>query len=93
MAPWNSPAASKNAGGADDYLRLLVEEVMPRAEKELPGSLAWRGIAGYSLAGLFALYAIYQTDVFSRVGGMSGSLWFPSFKEYVFFHEPKRRTD
>ena len=66
---------------------------MPRAEKELPGPPACRGIAGYSLAGLFALYSIYQTDVFSRVGCMSGSLRFPGFKEYVFFHEPKRRSD
>ena len=97
MAPWDRPAAFKNGepfiGGADDYLRLLVEEIMPRAEKELSGPPAWRGIAGYSLAGLFALYAIYRTDVFSRVGGMSGSLWFPGFKEYVFSHEPKRRPD
>ena len=97
MAPWDSPAAFKKGdpftGGADDYLRLLVEEIIPRAEKELPGPPAWRGIAGYSLAGLFALYAIYQTDVFSRVGCMSGSLWFPGFKEYVFSHEPKRRPD
>ena len=66
---------------------------MPEAEKELPGPPAWRGIAGYSLAGLFALYAICQTDVFSRVGCMSGSLWFPGFKEYVFSHEPKHRPD
>ena len=66
---------------------------MPEAEKELPGPPAWRGIAGYSLAGLFALYAICQTDVFSRVGCMSGSLWFPGFKEYVFSHEPKRCPD
>ena len=66
---------------------------MPEAEKELPGPPAWRGIAGYSLAGLFALYAICQTDVFSRVGCMSGSLWFPGFKEYVFSHEPKRWAD
>ena len=77
MAPWDSPAAFKNGepftGGADDYLRLLVEEIIPRVEKELPGPPAWRGIAGYSLAGLFALYAIYRTDVFSRVGCMSGS--------------------
>ena len=51
------------------------------------------GIAGYSLAGLFALYAIYQTDVFSRVATMSGSLWFPGFKEYIFSREPKRRPD
>ncbi len=97
MAPWDSPAAFKKGepftGGADDYLRLLVEEIIPRAEKELPGPPAWRGIAGYSLAGLFALYAIYRTDVFSRVGCMSGSLWFPGFKEYVFSHEPKRRPD
>ena len=97
MAPWDRPAAFKNGepfiGGADDYLRLLVEEIIPRAEKELAGPPAWRGIAGYSLAGLFALYAIYQTDVFSRVGSMSGSLWFPGFKEYIFTHEPKRRPD
>ena len=97
MAPWDSPAAFKKGepftGGAGDYLRLLVEEIIPRAEKELVGPPAWRGIAGYSLAGLFALYTIYQTDVFSRVGCMSGSLWFPGFKEYVFSHEPKRRPD
>ena len=97
MSPWNSPAAFKGgeafAGGADDCLRLLVEEIMPRAEKELVGPPVWRGIAGYSLAGLFALYAVYRTDVFSRVGCMSGSLWFPGFKEYVFSHEPKRWPD
>ena len=97
MAPWDSPAAFKNGepftGGADGYLQLLVEEIIPEAEKELPGPPAWRGIAGYSLAGLFALYAIYQTDVFSRVGCMSGSLWFPGFKEYICSHEPKRRSD
>ncbi len=97
MAPWDSPAAFKNGepftGGADDYLRLLVEEIIPRAEKELAGPPAWRGIAGYSLAGLFALYSIYRTDLFSRVGCMSGSLWFPGFKEYVFSHEPKCRPD
>lgn len=97
MAPWDSPAAFKKGepftGGAGDYLRLLVEEIIPRAEKELAGPPAWRGIAGYSLAGLFALYAIYQTDVFSRVGCISGSLWFPGFKEYIFSHEPKRRPD
>ena len=97
MAPWDRPAAFKNGepfiGGADDYLRLLVEEIIPRAEKELAEPPVWRGIAGYSLAGLFALYAIYRTDVFSRVGCMSGSLWFPGFKEYIFSHEPKRRPD
>lgn len=97
MAPWDSPPAFKNAepctGGADDYLRLLTEEIIPMAEKELAGVPCWWGIAGYSLAGLFALYAIYRTDLFSRVGSMSGSLWFPSMKEYIFSHEPKQWPD
>lgn len=97
MVPWDSPSAFKNAepctGGADDYLRLLTEEIIPTAEREIAGVPRWRGIAGYSLAGLFALYAIYQTDLFSRVGSMSGSLWFPGMKEYIFSHEPKRLPD
>lgn len=97
MASWDSPPAFKNAepctGGVDDYLRLLTREIIPTAEKELAGVPCWRGIARYSLAGLFALYALYQTDLFSRVGSMAGSLWFPGMKEYLFSNEPKRRPD
>ena len=80
MAPWDSPPAFKNAdrctGGADDYLRLLIEEPIPAAEKELGGVPRWRGIAGYSLARLFALSALYHTALFARVGIHLGSLWF-----------------
>ena len=97
MVPWDSPPAFKNAepctGGADDYLRLLIDEIIPTAEKEIDGVPRWRGVAGYSLAGLFSLYAIYRTDLFSRVGSMSGSLWFPGMKEYIFTHEPKSWPD
>lgn len=97
MVPWDGPSAFKNAepctGGADNYLRLLTEEIIPTAEKGIAGVPCWRGIAGYSLAGLFALYAIYQTDLFSHVGSMSGSLWYSGMKEYIFSHEPKRRPD
>ena len=97
MVPWDSPPAFKNAelctGGADDYLRLLTEEIIPTAEKEITEAPSWRGIVGYSLAGLFALYSIYRTDLFSRVGSMSGSLWFPGMKDYIFSHELKRQPD
>ena len=97
MAPWDSPSAFKSGepfiGGADDYLRLLVGKILPKAEESLIGTPAWRGIVGYSLAGLFALYAIYQTGIFSRVGSISGSLWFPGLKQYIFTHKPKRPPD
>ena len=78
MAPWDSPSAFKNA----DPCTGGADDY-----------LRLRGIAGYSLAGLFALYAIYRTELFSRVGNMSGSLWFPGMKAYIFSHEPKRRPD
>lgn len=93
MSPWDIPPISKNntpcTGGADEYLHLLEEEIMPRVEKEISGKALWRGIAGYSLGGLFAIYSLYCSDVFSRAASISGSLWFPDFKEYVFSHEMK----
>ncbi len=94
MVPWDSPPLSqKNApftGGANDYLNVLLNEILPKAETFLSGTPLWKGIAGYSLAGLFAVYAIYQTDVFSCAASMSGSLWFPGIKEYLFSRQPKR---
>lgn len=86
MAPWDIPSIAKGftpcTKGADLYLQLLMDKIMPEVEKDIP-SILWRGIVGYSLAGLFAIYSIYQTEVFSRVASISGSLWFPGFKEYV----------
>lgn len=97
MAPWDCPPAFPSAapctGGADDYLELLTGEIIPEAEKGLAGLPAWRGIAGYSLAGLFALYALCRTDRFSRAASISGSLWFPGIKDYLFSHPPKGRLD
>ena len=70
-----------------------IRKIMPEAEALLPGAPAWRGLAGYSLAGLFALYALYQTDVFARAASMSGSFWFEGIMEYVCSHEMKRKPD
>ena len=97
MVPWDIPPVSKGAapctGGADEYLQLLTEEITPKAETLIHGPASWRGLAGYSLAGLFALYAPYRTDLFSRIASISGSLWFPGFKEYVLSHEMKRQPE
>ena len=51
MAPWDSPPTFKNAdpctGGADDYLQLLTEEIIPAAGQ---GILAVQGRRSSSLA-------------------------------------------
>lgn len=97
MAPWDIPPISSKdtpcTGGADAYLELLLNEILPQAKKNVLGTPLWRGIAGYSLAGLFALYSIYRTDVFSRAASVSGSLWFPDFPAFVCSHTPKQTPD
>ena len=95
MSPWPCDPITKNdppcTGGADDYLRLLLTRILPEAKSMLSGRPRFIGIAGYSLAGLFALYAMYRCDAFDRAASMSGSLWFPDFREFVLTHNfPKR---
>lgn len=96
MAPWECPPVFAGgeacSGGADAYLKLLLEEIVPQAEKKIRRCFV-EGNAGYSLAGLFAVYTLYHTDLFVRAASMSGSLWFPDFKEYVISHEMKRKPE
>lgn len=40
-------------------------------------------LGGYSLAGLFALWALHETELLSGAASCSGSLWYPGFVEYV----------
>ena len=86
LSPWPSPALGKEGddftGGGEKYLDCILSEIVPLAKEKINGVPEFIGIAGYSLAGLFALYALYKTDVFTRVASMSGSLWFPGIKEF-----------
>ena len=97
MSPWYAPPLSASdspgTGGADDYLQVLLNDILPAAEEKSAGSAPFVGIAGYSLAGLFALYAMYRTDRFGRVASMSGSLWFPDFLTYAQTHALCRTPD
>lgn len=97
MSPWKAPAVFAGdedfAGGADNFLKFLTEKVMPQVEENAAGKVRWRGIAGYSLAGLFAIYSLYQTDLFSRAASMSGSFWFSGFKEYAASHQMKKQPE
>ena len=35
------------------------------------------------MAGLFSIYSMYKTGVFSKIISCSGSLWYPNFTDFV----------
>ena len=90
MSPWASEKlfAEDTActGGGEEWLQVLTTQIIPAVEKNL--TVTRRIIAGYSLAGLFALWAAYHTDMFDGVVSGSGSFWYPGFVEYVSSHSP-----
>ena len=96
LSPWTAARVFRKgedfAGGAKDYLRELTETVA-EAEKSLGFAPEFRGIAGYSLAGLFAVWALYHTDRFDRAASMSGSLWFDGFTDFMDSHRPVKIPD
>lgn len=91
LSPWACDGTVRDAepfgGQAAGFLDELLNQIIPQVESSLPQPPVWRGIAGYSLAGLFSLWVPWQTDTFDRVASASGSLWFPGFIDYVHEHE------
>ncbi len=78
LSPWEEPPVFGNEGfgdGADDMLDRILGLTEDKTKKYY--------IGGYSLAGLFALWASYQTDVFEGVAAASPSIWFPGFVDYM----------
>ena len=102
MSPWymNKLYQSEDdyLGKADEYLNLLTNSIIPTItniiNNELHKEITEYIIAGYSLAGLFALYSIYKTNIFNKVISCSGSLWYPNFTNYVkennYLNKPKK---
>ena len=74
--------------GAGDYLKHLTGEILPAAEAELGFSPAHRGVVGYSLGGLFALYAYYESACFDLAASVSGSMWYDGWLDYMRSHTP-----
>ncbi|MBQ6319559.1 MAG: esterase [Lachnospiraceae bacterium] len=78
LSPWNAPAVFGNddfGGRAGDTLQEILK-LTGDAKKTYY-------IGGYSLAGLFSLWAAYTTDVFAGVAAASPSVWFPEFIGYM----------
>ena len=87
MTPWKAEAVaswdSGYEGKADEYIESLTQRIIPEVIVRYSLCPSFIAIAGYSLGGLFALYSMYRTDIFTRFASVSGSLWYPGFAEYT----------
>ena len=86
LSPWNAPAVfgNENFGdGAEETLKYINDLV----ERDYKGRRIILG--GYSLAGLFALWAGTKSDAFDGIVAASPSVWFPGFTEYMKEFEMK----
>ena len=87
LSPWQAPAVWGEEGfgdGAADTLREILKVCTDRSKTYY--------IGGYSLAGLFALWAVYQTDAFAGAAAASPSVWFPGFTDWMKERRPECGT-
>ena len=78
LSPWNAAAVfgkEEFGNGAKNTLEVI--------KKLCADTNKYYCIGGYSMAGLFALWAASQTDCFAGIAAASPSIWFPGFLEYL----------
>lgn len=84
LSPWEAPPVfGKEAfgGGAEGTLAELLKLCADRSRRCFLG--------GYSLAGLFALWAVCRTEVFEGAAAASPSVWFPGFADWMKARGPQ----
>ena len=84
LSPWTAPAVfgrEEFGNGASDTLNKILPICGDKTKRYYVG--------GYSLAGLFALWASCQADTFEGVAAASPSMWFPGFTDYLKDNKPK----
>ena len=87
LSPWKAPAVFGNEDFGEGAASLL-EEILRLCSDESKTYY----LGGYSLAGLFSLWASYQTDRFAGIAAASPSVWFPGFLPYMKEHENQSRA-
>lgn len=89
LSPWTAPPVWGKqgfGGGAGDTLAWL-QQIVPSIRRQYSIKEDCKVIlGGYSLAGLFALWAATQTNTLYGVAAASPSVWFPGWPEHEAAH-------
>ena len=82
LTPWGAPPVFGKipfGSGAEKTLEFITSQLLPEVQENIPHLI----LGGYSLAGLFALWAGYQTDRFEGIAAASPSVWYPHWIDYA----------
>ena len=87
LTPWPASGLYRGepdfGGRAHDTLAELCGHAIPNIERHNVLTPCSRAICGYSLAGLFALFALLHSDEFSGCACLSGSVWYEGWVEHL----------
>lgn len=93
LSPWKAPAVFGNEGfgeGAAETLEFIENVLLPELYEKFSLSRSIPVvIGGYSLAGLFSLWAIRNSKRFRAAAAASPSVWFPNWTEFASEHIPE----
>lgn len=87
LSPWPAPAVfgkEEFGGNAPAFLEAICTQILPTLRKTYPPIPFM--LVGYSMAGLFALWAAHQTADFSAIAAVSASFWFDGLTDYLAQH-------
>ncbi len=90
FSPWCAPAVLGKddfKGKGNETLKFLESEMIPEIKQIFQKNDIY--LAGYSLAGLFSLWALHESNLFDGAVCCSSSLWFDKWDEYASSHKIK----
>lgn len=97
LSPWPAQplfGREKFTGEGEGFCQVLTQELLPLARQILGEKPTTQSLVGYSLAGLFSLWALWQTGAFTRAASLSGSLWYEGWLEFLqsrpLLHRPEK---
>ena len=91
LTPWVAPPVigkTPFGDGAEKTLEFITSKLLPEVQENIPHLI----LGGYSLAGLFALWAGYQTDRFEGIAAASPSVWYPQWIDYASENKPLAKS-
>ena len=86
LSPWKADAVFPKTPAFEGGANRFLEELLPVVEEQKALHAGRLFLCGYSLAGLFALYACTECGLFDGCASVSGSLWYPGWEEWLRKH-------